>query len=141
MPPRTSAFVVFRSRWRWAARTAAAAVVFAPLASSSTDTRRPNCGSMCLRTSASSFSPAATSLPPMKIAVRFRSFGAAREDGAVDEVAHLLRLDAAVAEHLVGAGVDGDDAVEDAGVRIAVELDEDGAFVHAADSAQSPLAA
>ena len=35
----------------------------------------------------------------------------------------MLRLDAAVAEQLVGAGVDGDDAVEDAGVRVGVELD------------------
>ena len=49
----------------------------------------------------------------------------AREDGAVDHVADLLRLDAAVAEHLVGTGIDGHDAVEDAGVRVAVELDED----------------
>ena len=39
---------------------------------------------------------------------------AAREDRPMDQVAHLLRLDAAVAEHLVGPGVDGHDAVEDA---------------------------
>ena len=116
-----------------AARTAAAAVVLAPLASSMTDTRRPNCGIMCLSASASSFSPALTSLPPTKSAVLFRSIGAAREDRAVDQALHLLRLDAAVAEDFVGPGIDGDDAVEDAGVRVAVELDEDLAFVHAFD--------
>src|SRR5207248_1475487 len=56
--------------------------------------------------------------------------GAAREDGAVNQVAHLLRLDGAVAEEHVGAGVDGDDPVEGARLRVAVELDEDFALVH-----------
>ena len=53
----------------------AAAVVFAPLESSMSDTERPYCGIRCLRASASTASPAATSEPPMKMAVRFRSFG------------------------------------------------------------------
>src|SRR5262249_12392641 len=55
---------------------------------------------------------------------------AAREDGPVDQVAHLLRLDAAVAENLVGTGVDGHDTVEDAWLWVAVNLDENLAFVH-----------
>src|SRR5260370_1304493 len=53
-----------------------------------------------------------------------------REDGPVYHVAHLLRPDVAVAEHFVGAGVDGDDAVEDAGLRVGIELDQDFPFVH-----------
>ena len=44
---------------------------------------------MCLRASCSSFSPAATSLPPMKMAVLFRSFGAAREDRPVHQALHV----------------------------------------------------
>jgi hypothetical protein len=54
----------------------------------------------------------------------------AREDGTVDQPGDLLGLDAAIAEQLVGAGVNGDHAIKDAGVRIAVELDEDSALFH-----------
>ena len=54
----------------------------------------------------------------------------AREDSPVYQVAHLLRPDAAVAEHLVRARVDGDDAIEHAGLRIGVELDQNLALVH-----------
>jgi len=63
-----------RSRCRPAARTAAAAVVFAPLESSISDTLIPYCGIRCFFTSASTASPAATSEPPTKIAVLCRSF-------------------------------------------------------------------
>ena len=43
-------------------------------------------------------------------------FGSAREDGAVHEIADRVFGDAAVAHDLVGAAVEGDDAIEDAGV-------------------------
>ena len=51
----------------------AAAVVFEPLESSISDTLSPNCGMRCFFTSASTASPAATSDPPTKMAVRARS--------------------------------------------------------------------
>ena len=38
----------------------------------------------------------------------------AREDAAVDQRHHVLRRDAAVAEHVLRAGVDGHDAIEHA---------------------------
>jgi hypothetical protein len=50
---------------------------------------------------------------------------AARENRAVDEVAHSARLHAAVGEHVLRASVHRHDPVEDAGVRVAVELDQD----------------
>ena len=56
-----------------AASTAAAAVVFAPFESSMTDTRIGPKKHFC--TTARSFSPAATSAPPMKTAVFLRSSG------------------------------------------------------------------
>ena len=52
------------------------------------------------------------------------------ENGPVDQVANLFRLDAAVAEDLVGAGIDGHHSVEDTRLRIAVDLDEDFTLVH-----------
>ena len=58
-----------------------------------------------------------------------------REDGPMHEVAHLLRLDAAIGKHLVGAGVDGHDAIEYARVRIGIELNENAALVHRRHSA------
>ena len=48
----------------------------------------------------------------------------AREDRAVHEIADRVFGHAAVAHDLVGAAVVGDDAVEDAGVRRGVELQE-----------------
>jgi hypothetical protein len=48
----------------------------------------------------------------------------------MDEAANLVKGDAAVAEDLVDARIDGDDAIERARMRVAVELDEDGALVH-----------
>ena len=71
-------------------------------------------------------SPAVTSLPPMKMAVRSRSLGPAREDRAVHQIRICSGRTPAVAEDLVRAGVDRHNAVEDAGLRIAVELDQDG---------------
>ena len=53
---------------------------------------------------------------------------AAREDRAVHEVADRVLGDAAVAHDFVGAAVVGDDAVEDAGMRRGVELEEE--FAH-----------
>src|SRR5262245_27256669 len=55
----------------------------------------------------------------------------AREDRAVHQIAHLFRLHAAVAEHLVRPGVDRHDPIKNARLWIAVELDEDLALVHA----------
>ena len=81
-------------------------------------TRAGRTAAACARcTSASSRSPAATSLPPMKKAVRCRSFGPRVKMAPWTMSRTCLRLDAAVAEHLVGAGVDGHDAVEHARVR------------------------
>ena len=40
--------------------------------------------------------------------------GTAREDRAVDEIANVVRRDAAVAHHLVRARIERDHAVEDA---------------------------
>src|SRR5262249_32645916 len=54
----------------------------------------------------------------------------AREDGPMHQVAHRLRLDAAVTEHLVGTGVVGDHAIEHTRLRIAIELDEELSFFH-----------
>ena len=45
----------------------------------------------------------------------------ARENGPVDQVAHLFRLDVAVTENLVGPGVDGHDPIEDARLGVGVE--------------------
>ena len=57
-------------------------------------------------------------------------FRTAREDRAVHEIADGLLGDAAVAQDFVGAGVERDNAIEDAGVRRAVELQEDFAHRH-----------
>ena len=102
--------------------TAATAVVFDPFESSMTDT--VNGPKNALRTALSSRSPAAMSVPPMKIAVCAEIFRTAREDGAVHQVAHGLRRHAAIAHDLVGTAVETDDAVEHAGMRRGVELDE-----------------
>jgi hypothetical protein len=53
----------------------------------------------------------------------------AGEDAALDEVADLLRRDAAVGEDVFGPRVHGHDAVEDARLRVGVELEEDGRLV------------
>ena len=51
-------------------------------------------------------------------------FGAAREDGAVNEIANRVFGDAAVAHHLVCAAVKRDDAIEDAGPGRRIELEK-----------------
>ena len=51
-------------------------------------------------------------------------FRTAREDRTVHEIADGLFGDAAVAQDFVGAGVERDNTIEDAGVRRAVELQE-----------------
>ncbi len=56
--------------------------------------------------------------------------GAARKNGAMDQVAHLLRPDTAVTENFVGTGVKRDDSIEDARLRIAIELNQDFSLVH-----------
>ena len=48
-----------------------------------------------------------------------------REEAAVDQLADVLGRDAAVSEQVVDPGIDGDDGVEDAGLRVGVELEED----------------
>ena len=111
-----------------AASTAAAAVVLAPLESSITETRIGPKNVRC--TCASSASPAATSEPPIKIAVRAQVVDAAREHGAVDQVAHLRDLHVAVAKQLVDAGIDRHHGVEHAGLRVAIELHQDLGFAH-----------
>ena len=68
--------------------------------------------------------------------MRFRSLRPAREDAPVDQRHHVLGRDAAVAEQLLDAGIDGDDAVEDARLRVGVELDEDRGFVGHGDREQ-----
>ena len=60
----------------------------------------------------------------------FQVLRPAREDGSMYQIAHLLGLDAGVAEEVLGAGIDGHNPVEDAGLRIAVELDEDFSLIH-----------
>ena len=51
--------------------------------------------------------------------------GPAREDRAVDQRRHVGSGHAAVAQHLVGAGVVGDDPVERARIPVRVELEEE----------------
>ena len=58
---------------------------------------------------------------------------APREQGPVNEVANVLRRHATVAEQVLDTGVDGHDGVEDAGLWIGVELDQDLRF-HGSDS-------
>ena len=103
--------------------TAATAVVFEPFESSMTDTRSGPKNVFC--TAARSCSPALMSVPPMKIAVLCRSFGPAREDRAVDEVADGVDGHAAVAQYLVRTAVVRDDAIEHARRRRAVEVQKD----------------
>ena len=49
----------------------------------------------------------------------------AREDGTVHKIAHLVGRNAAVTKDRLGTGIGGDDAVEHAGLRIRVELNQD----------------
>src|SRR5947209_5044776 len=56
--------------------------------------------------------------------------GPAREYGTVHQLARLLELHRTIAADLVRPRVHGDDAVECARLRIAIELDEDLALVH-----------
>ena len=49
----------------------------------------------------------------------------AREDRAVDEIAHRVFSDAAIRHHVVGTAIARDDAIEDAGMRRAIELNEE----------------
>ena len=51
-------------------------------------------------------------------------FGTAREHCPIHQRLDLRGSDAAVREDLVDFGIDGDDAVEDAGVEISIELNE-----------------
>ena len=55
---------------------------------------------------------------------------AARKDAAVHQRLHLLRLHAAVTEELLHAGINRCHAIKRARLRIGIELDEDGGFVH-----------
>ena len=55
--------------------------------------------------------------------------GPACENAAVNESHHVLRRDAAIAEDVLHAGIDCDNAIEHAGEGICVELDQDGGFV------------
>ncbi len=109
-----------------AAMTAAAAVVLAPLASNNTDTR--NGPKNVFVTFSSTASPAATFEPPMKRAVADEVGRAPREQGPVNQVANVLRRHAAVPEQMLDTRIHGHHAVEDAGLRIGVELDQDLGF-------------
>ena len=111
--------------------TAATAVVFEPLESSIIETRNGPKNASCA--AASSCSPAAMSVPPMKIGGVVQVLGAAREDAAVHEIANVAFGDAAVAHDGVGAGVVRDDLVEDARQARAVELEQE--FAHVARTA------
>src|SRR5262249_35905527 len=51
-------------------------------------------------------------------------------DRPINEGGNRLGLDAAIAEDVFGAGIERHDAVEHAGMGVAVELDEDLAFAH-----------
>ena len=97
--------------------------MLAPLASNRTETR--NGPKNVFLTFSSTASPAATFEPPMKRAVAVRSAGPAREECPVNQVADVLRRHAAVAEQMLDTRIDGHNAVEDAGLRIGVELDQD----------------
>ena len=109
-----------RRRPAAACTTAATAVVFDPFESSMTDTRiGPK---NAFRTAASSRSPAAMSVPPMKMAVLRRSFGPRVKIAPCTRSRTVLFGDAAVAHDLVRAAVVGDDAIEDAGVRRACRV-------------------
>ena len=63
------------------------------------------------------------------MAVRFRSFGPRVKMQPWTSGIDVLRRDAAVAEDVLRAGIDRDDAVEHARQRVGVELDEDGWLV------------
>jgi hypothetical protein len=52
------------------------------------------------------------------------------KDGAMHHIADVFRLNGAVAEYFVSAGIDGDDPIEHAGVGIAVQLNQDSPLVH-----------
>ena len=77
------------------------------------------------RTVASSASPAATSLPPMNIAVLARSSPPAREHRPVNQASDRVRPHAAVLQQSIDAGIDRHDGVEHARLRVGVELDQD----------------
>src|SRR5437879_3995681 len=56
-------------------------------------------------------------------------FAAAREDAAMHQIAHRVRLHAAVAQHMLRPGIQRDDAVEDARPLVGVELQQNGRLV------------
>jgi len=58
-------------------------------------------------------------------------FGSAGEDGTMHQVADLLGPHTGVAKDLVRARIERHDSIEDAWLRIAIELNENFAFVHA----------
>jgi len=74
VPPRMTAFLPFSEPLCASQATQAAAVVFEPLESSITDTRKFE--KNFFLTALNSVSPSAMLLPPMKMAVFFLSFGA-----------------------------------------------------------------
>src|SRR5260370_28802708 len=55
---------------------------------------------------------------------------AAREDGAMHQIADLLRPDAAITEYLVRPRIDGHYPVKHAGLGVGIQLDEDLSLVH-----------
>jgi len=55
---------------------------------------------------------------------------AAGENGAMNQVAHLLRPDSAVTENFIGTGINGHDSIKDARLGIAIELNQDFSLVH-----------
>ena len=103
--------------------TAATAVVFDPLESSMTDTRRGSNMASCAI--ASSCSPADMLLPPIQTAVLCRSLGPRVKMQPWIEIADVTLGDPAVAHDLVRAGVVGDDLVEHAGQPGTVELEQE----------------
>ena len=106
--------------------TAAAAVVFEPLGSSMTETRKGP--KKALRAATSRRSASGMLEPPMKRAVFFRSFGPRVKMAPWTRPWTSASATAAVAQHLVGSRIVGHDAVERAGQTITVQLDEQ--FAH-----------
>jgi hypothetical protein len=56
--------------------------------------------------------------------------GRSREERSINQIAHLLRLDAAVPQQMFDAGIHCHDRVEDARLRIGVELEQDSLRAH-----------
>ena len=66
-----------------------------------------------------------TSLPPIKTAAFLRSAGPRVKDGAINQIADVVSDDTAMAKQMLDTGVDRDDAIEHARLRIGVKAQKD----------------